>query len=364
MRLVPPARQLVPSLFAVVCGVVWAMGCGGGGDGAGGGPLAPSTLTAAPMGGGVHVTWKDNSKDEDGFDVERKVGSGAFTALDSVPFDSSLYHDAAVTLGTLYTYRVRARRAISYSAYSNEASADPGGSAGGSTGPGGSGGTATGAGGTAGGGSGAAGTMGTAGTAGTSGQQGTGGQGGRAGGTGSPDAGTDTRPPDGPPAVVSFRKDVVPSLVQSCGSITAGCHNNDQAVGRIMPQFGPCKVIWFSAVDGPVGAKYYSGLNVGQPTGCPDLSLYERLTQLHSMLCDAPTWSQRPQYVVPGDLQKSLLYQVIAGDPSLGGRCLANGLPVTKMPKVDPVLLPNGVPLTADKIQKVRDWIMQGALNN
>jgi hypothetical protein len=156
----------------------------------------------------------------------------------------------------------------------------------------------------------------------------------------------------------------VPTLVQTCGSTTSGCHNNDQAVGRIMPQYGPCKVIWFSAVDGPVGAKFYGGPNAGQPTGCPDLGLYDRTLQLHSMLCDGATWSDRARYVVPFDLQKSLLYQVIAGDASFGGKCSANGAPVSRMPKVDPVVLPNGVPLTADKVQKIRDWIMQGAPNN
>jgi hypothetical protein len=165
-------------------------------------------------------------------------------------------------------------------------------------------------------------------------------------------------------AVVSFRRDVVPSLVQSCGSGTTGCHNNEQAVGRIMPQFGPCKVIWFSAVDAPVGATYFSGPNAGQATGCPDLGLYDRLTQLHSMLCDGATWSARAMYVVPFDLQKSLLYQVIAGDSSAGGKCSVNGGPVTRMPKVDPAVLPVAVLLTAAQIQKISDWIMQGAPNN
>jgi hypothetical protein len=82
------------------------------------------------------------------------------------------------------------------------------------------------------------------------------------------------------------------------------------------------------------------------------------------MLCDGSTWSARASYVVPGDLQRSLLYQVIAGDPTMGGKCSANGLPVAKMPKVDPTVLPNGTPLTADEIQKIGDWILQGAPNN
>src|SRR5947208_2861198 len=69
-------------------------------------------------------------------------------------------------------------------------------------------------------------------------------------GAGKADAGTEGRPPDGSEAVaVSFKKDIVPLLVASCGTATVGCHNRDQAVGRSMAQFGPCKVIWFSSAN-------------------------------------------------------------------------------------------------------------------
>ena len=30
-------------------------------------PAAPSDLTVAPLSGGAHITWKDNSSDEDEF---------------------------------------------------------------------------------------------------------------------------------------------------------------------------------------------------------------------------------------------------------------------------------------------------------
>jgi hypothetical protein len=337
-------------LLTFLPAIGWALGCTGtGGDG--GGLSAPSSLTAAPMGGGVHLTWQDNAANEDAFEIERSDGNSTFGKLDSVPFDSASYHDSAVTFGITYTYRVRARLAMIYSPYSNEAAADPGASTGGSTGSGGSGGSATGSGGVGGSGVGGGTTGGQGGRGGAGGTGGTGGGGGTAG----PDAGT---------VVVSFRNDVAPVLVQTCGSTTSGCHNSDQAVGRIMPQYGPCKVIWFSSVDGPVGATFTSGPNVGKPTGCPDLGLYDRLLQLHSMLCEGSTWSQRARYVVPFDLQASLLYQVIAGDPTMGGKCSANGMPVAKMPKIDPVVLPNGASLTPNDILKIRDWIMQGAPNN
>jgi hypothetical protein len=165
-------------------------------------------------------------------------------------------------------------------------------------------------------------------------------------------------------AEVSFKNDVVPSLVKSCGSTTTGCHNAEQAFGRNMPQFGPCKVIWYSAVDEPIGAKFSSGVNAGQSTGCPDVTLYDRLLTLRSMLCDKPSWDERPKYVVAGDLKNSLLYQVIAGDPTLGGQCAALGVPVRRMPLVDPKILPVTVKLTDAEIAQIKDWILQGAKNN
>jgi hypothetical protein len=328
---------------------------------------APSNFVAAPLGGGVHLTWNDNSDDEELFEIERHEAGTAFALLDTVPFNGDVYHDSAVTLGIAYTYRVRAKFANGYSSYSNEGTTTPStqNSAGASNG-----GSATGS--SAGTSSGGASQGGTAegGAAQGGNNEGGAAQGGSSGSTsltagsgGAAQAGSGVGG-EGGSAPVSFQNDIVPALVQSCGSTTVGCHNADQAVGRIMPQFGPCKVIWFSAVDEPVGATYISGPNQGQPTGCTDLTLYERLMDLHSMLCDAPSWEQRAKYVVPGDLDNSLLYQVIAGDPSMSGQCLNMGAPVGTMPKVDPAVLPNGVPLSEDKIAKIRDWILQGAPNN
>jgi hypothetical protein len=321
--------------------------------------VAPTSLVAGPLGGGVHLTWLDKSEDEQLFEIERMEQGTTFATLDTVPFNSVLYHDANVTLGIEYTYRVRAKLPTGFSSYSNEASADPGAT---TSVPGSSG---------AGGSSASGGQMGTAGVAGMNGVGGSSGAG--AGGTTSAGAGgaNNAGAPSGGAGGtgvtnpnVSFKNDVAPALVKSCGSTTTGCHNNDQAVGRIMPQFGPCKVIWYSSVDAPLGAAYTSGPNKGQQTGCPDLGLYDRIVSLHSMLCPAPTWNERARYVVPGDLDRSLLYQVIAGDPSMGGVCKNMDMNVRKMPLVDPKVLPNGVELSADSIGKIRDWILQGAKNN
>ena len=326
-------------------------------------PGAPSNLVAAPLGGGVHLTWTDNSMAEELFEIERQEQGTKFATLDSVPFDTAVYHDANVTLGIAYSYRVRAKLASGFLSYSNSVtlslgSSGVGGATSGGAASGGEGQVATaGSGGTnASGGSTASGGQGTAGQS-MAGQGGSG-QGGAAGSPGGAATG-------GTGSVqVSFKADIAPVLVKSCGSTTTGCHNADQAVGRIMPQFGPCKVIWYSAVDAPVGAKYTSGPNLGQATGCTDLDLYQRLLGLHSMLCDAPSWDKRARYVVPGDLKNSLIYQVLAGDASMGGICKTMDGPVRKMPLVDPKILPNGVALGDSEIARIRDWILQGAKNN
>ncbi len=342
-------RTALTGFWRAAAIAVAAWGCSESSGTASSDPHAPSSLVAAPLGGGVHLTWTDNSDNEEVFIIERKEQGTAFASLDAVPFNSVLYHDANVILGIEYTYRVRAKLPTSFSAYSNEATVDPGAP----IASGGSGGSSGG---------------GSAGKTGSSGASGMNNSGGSPGGTaGAPSAGAGGVGTGGmvdPGGEVSFKNDVAPSLVKSCGSTTMGCHNSDQAVGRILPQYGPCKVIWYSAADAPLGATYTSGPNQGQPTGCPDLDLYERLMGLHSMLCAGSSWDQRARYVVPFDLDKSLIYQVIAGDPSMAGACTTMDGPVRKMPLVDPMILPNGVELGDEDIAKIRDWILQGAKNN
>ncbi len=68
------------------------------------------------------LSWSDNSQDEDGFDIERKVGNGGvFLALVTVPANQSSYTDGNLANGTTYCYRVRAFNSVGGSAYSNEA---------------------------------------------------------------------------------------------------------------------------------------------------------------------------------------------------------------------------------------------------
>jgi hypothetical protein len=84
-------------------------------------PVSPGEVTVEPMGDGLHVSWKDHSDNEDHFVVERHEGSGTFLDVIALPFDSTSYHDAPLTSGRTYTYRVGAKNALG-KAYSEAAS--------------------------------------------------------------------------------------------------------------------------------------------------------------------------------------------------------------------------------------------------
>jgi len=110
---------VVVSIFALAA----ASGCldapaGAGGDAA---PAAPSNLTVVPREGAAHVTWTDNSDDEDHFMVKRKPQGGAmYEVVATVPTDKTVYHDAAVTSGTTYTYQIVAMNAAGDASLSTE----------------------------------------------------------------------------------------------------------------------------------------------------------------------------------------------------------------------------------------------------
>ncbi len=120
-----------------VAGMLVASGCGGNDTGAGGSagngsagsggssagkPAAPTLLKAAILAGGVHLSWKDNSSDEDSFLIMRKEGSGSFATLTMVPKDIAQYHDATVTMGKPYVYMVHGMKGSALSDPSNEVS--------------------------------------------------------------------------------------------------------------------------------------------------------------------------------------------------------------------------------------------------
>jgi len=94
-----------------------------------GAPSAPSVLTAA--GGAsfslVDLVWQDNSNNEDGFEIERKTGSGGtYVQIRTVVQNVTTYQDTGLTCETEYYYRVRAYNSAGDSDYTSEANVTTG----------------------------------------------------------------------------------------------------------------------------------------------------------------------------------------------------------------------------------------------
>jgi len=87
-----------------------------------GSPIAPSHLTAQLESGGGRLDWRDNSDDEDGFVIERRVGDGDWRNRDTIGPDTITYLDTTVGGSQItHRYRVRASNAFGLSQYSSEA---------------------------------------------------------------------------------------------------------------------------------------------------------------------------------------------------------------------------------------------------
>ncbi|UII32118.1 GEVED domain-containing protein [Fulvivirga ulvae] len=83
---------------------------------------APGNLTASATSSSASLSWTDNSNNEDGFEVERSTDGTSFSQVSSVAANTTSYNDSGLTPNTTYTYRVRAKKGSSYSAYSNSSS--------------------------------------------------------------------------------------------------------------------------------------------------------------------------------------------------------------------------------------------------
>lgn len=93
-------------------------------------PAAPSSLTADGVGvDQIVLQWIDNSTNEDGFRIERCVGTEAacagsdFTVIWTTGANADYHADVAVQGGITYTYRVRAFNSAGDSPTSNTATA-------------------------------------------------------------------------------------------------------------------------------------------------------------------------------------------------------------------------------------------------
>jgi len=85
-------------------------------------PIAPTELKVTIISKDqVDLSWKDNSTNETGYKIERKVSTGNFTEIGSTIADFTAYSDKSVSNNTNYTYRVYSLNKVGKSIqYSNE----------------------------------------------------------------------------------------------------------------------------------------------------------------------------------------------------------------------------------------------------
>jgi hypothetical protein len=159
--------------------------------------------------------------------------------------------------------------------------------------------------------------------------------------------------PDPDPLKVNFQAQIVPIINKSCGTGVTGCHGRD-AYGASLTQ--DCRG-WLTMENVPLGAKFYSGPRNGQTTGCPDLPLYERLTQIDVWQCLTTSVA----YVTPGDVSKSYIMNKLNGV----NMCKESSTsPSDQMPPPQPPENPNPFVISAPDKALIQKWIEEGALNN
>ena len=87
-------------------------------------PSAPSSLSCSSvLPTKAALTWQDNSDNEDGFKIERRLGTtGNWVQIAAVGANVVTYNDAGLSPGTTYQYRIRAHNEAGTSSYSNATS--------------------------------------------------------------------------------------------------------------------------------------------------------------------------------------------------------------------------------------------------
>jgi fibronectin type 3 domain-containing protein len=87
-------------------------------------PTAPSSLGIRTVGTtSISLSWQDNSSNEQGFYLERKVGTGTWTRIATLGQNVTTYSNVGLTRKTTYSYRLQAFNGSGLSAYSNTATA-------------------------------------------------------------------------------------------------------------------------------------------------------------------------------------------------------------------------------------------------
>ncbi|MCH6258393.1 beta-propeller fold lactonase family protein [Puniceicoccaceae bacterium K14] len=82
---------------------------------------APLALTALAVSSEkAELNWRDESDNENGFELQRKTSDSEFETVGVVFSDTVQYEDTSLDAGTTYIYRVRATKGFEVSSWSNE----------------------------------------------------------------------------------------------------------------------------------------------------------------------------------------------------------------------------------------------------
>jgi len=83
-------------------------------------PSAPTNLSAVAVSSSrINLSWTDNSSNETGFFVERRVSGGSFTKIATLGANVKTYSSINLKANTSYSYRIRAYNSSGNSSYSN-----------------------------------------------------------------------------------------------------------------------------------------------------------------------------------------------------------------------------------------------------
>lgn len=145
----------------------------------------------------------------------------------------------------------------------------------------------------------------------------------------------------------SWSEHIVPLLYDSCGAGINGCHSREAYAAAVESD---CRG-WLALEDVPLGAEFYAGADLGQPTGCSDMMLHDRLITLAPWQCAADS-----RYVTAGSTEASYVWQKIQGQ----NLCeVSPGVISKPMPPPD-----SGIVLTETEKLMIEAWILGGAPND
>tara|TARA_Y100000401_G_C8310615_1_gene219499 strand:+ start:784 stop:1224 length:441 start_codon:yes stop_codon:yes gene_type:complete len=75
--------------------------------------------TTTLFGADLRLEWQDNSNNEDGFEVWRRVNEGEWLLIGATSVNISTFVDGVIPIGSVLSYRVRAWNQFGESGYTN-----------------------------------------------------------------------------------------------------------------------------------------------------------------------------------------------------------------------------------------------------